>query len=229
MKTEPFRVVLLAGGTGKRMGQAIPKQYIHLKNKPLVLYSFETFLSLPEVEEIVVVCDPSYQSIFTAYQTNTKLTFACPGPRRQDSLYNGIQHMTSNPLICVHDGVRPFIQADLIRQVVWAAKEESGAAVLGVPVKATIKICDPLQWITSTPDRTLIWEIQTPQVIRLNLLREGFELALSQGLTLTDDVSLVELKGCPVKVLKGVYHNIKVTTPDDWLLAEQLIGNDELL
>lgn len=222
-QTHPFYVVLAAGGIGMRMGTDIPKQYLSLHNKPLALYSFEVFLSLPEVLGIVVVCDPAYQSLFTPYSKLVNLSFALPGKRRQDSVYNGIEKLTGDPLVCVHDAARPLINSTLVRRAVHAAAEWQ-AAVLGVSVKGTIKVCDADQNILNTPNRASLWEVQTPQVIRLSLLREGFEKANSQSLTVTDDVSLVELLGKTVKVVESSYSNIKITTPEDLLVIKQFLN-----
>jgi len=223
---ELFSVVLLAGGKGTRMESSVPKQYLSLKGKPLALYSFECFLSLIEVQEIVVVCDPSYENLFREcykkWKSAIKVRFALPGELRQDSTWNGIQELEGDPLVCVHDAARPIIKADQVRLVVKAASKY-GAAVLGVPMKSTIKVCDAFQQVVSTLDRSTLWEIQTPQVIRLNLLKQGFDFAKENFLSVTDDVSLVELLGKPVKIVEGSFHNIKVTTPEDFLLASQLI------
>lgn len=214
-----FHVILLAGGTGTRMGKEIPKQYVTIKNKPLALYSFEIFSIMPEIDQLIIVCHPSYQHLF---QSSRKVQFAEPGHRRQDSVFNGLQAIQKDGLICIHDAARPFITAPLIRKVVKEA-DEYGAAVLGVPVKGTIKICDYQPFIQSTPDRSTLWEMQTPQVMQCKLLQKGFEEAQKRQLTVTDDVSLVELTGHPVKVVESSYTNFKVTTPDDLLLMDYLL------
>ncbi len=227
----PFSVVFLAGGSGMRMGGEIPKQYLCINQKPLALYSFEVFISLPEVQDIVVVCEQEYEEVFTACALfqGVKLLFARPGNRRQDSVFNGIQLLPHhNALVCIHDSARPFIGASLIRQVVQAAASWE-AATVGVRVKSTIKICDGAQVVVDTPNRACLWEVQTPQVIRLSLLKEGFLHAKNNCLTVTDDVSLVELLGKPVKVVEGSYANIKVTTLEDLSVVEQLLKKHALL
>lgn len=225
MKTDlPFSVVFLAGGTGIRMGGAIPKQYLSVHQKPLALYSFEVLASLPEVQNFVVVCDPQYDLLFErcAKAKGVKLQFARPGLRRQDSVFNGIQQLQDNPLVCIHDSARPLIEPAVVRQVVQTAQSWD-AAVVGVKVRSTIKVCDGAQVVIDTPNRASLWEMQTPQVIRLDLLKEGFTYAQQHQLTVTDDVSLVELLGKPVKVVEGSYANIKVTTPEDLICVEKLI------
>lgn len=222
----PFVVILLAGGIGSRMGRAIPKQYLPICEKPLALYSLEVFLSIPEVEKIVIVCEEQYESLFSS--KIKELLFARPGIRRQDSVYNGIQLLENNELVCIHDAARPLIDPNDVRKVVKTAEQEE-AAVLGVRARSTIKICNSQQMIIETPNRDHLWEMQTPQVIRLNLLKEGFKLALEKQITVTDDVSLVELLGKPVKVVEGSYANIKVTTPEDLEIVEKYLEKHALL
>ena len=216
-------VILLAGGVGSRMQASLPKQFISLGEKPMACHSFEVFLALPEVIEIIVVCDPAYRSVFKNTRQNLRLAFAEPGERRQDSVYNGFQQTDLKAdLICIHDSARPFISPELVRPVLTVA-EEVGAAALGMPIKFTVKECREGGWVKNTPSRDSIWEIQTPQVIRPDLLRKGFDKALESDLTVTDDVSLVELLPHPVKIVKGSHENIKITTPEDLLLAESIL------
>lgn len=226
----PFSLVFLAGGLGVRMGCPLPKQYLPINQRPLALYSFDVFLSMPEIQEIVVVCEPQYQEIFQEASAAKRLEirYALPGNRRQDSVYNGIQLLQENCLVCIHDSSRPLINPEMVRQVIQAG-EKWNAAVLGVKSKSTIKVCDGDQMVLETPDRNALWEIQTPQVVRLNLLKEGFKYAIEKQLTVTDDASLVELLGMPVKVVEGSYANIKVTTPEDLQIAEKLIEKHVLL
>ncbi|XP_073219917.1 2-C-methyl-D-erythritol 4-phosphate cytidylyltransferase, chloroplastic isoform X2 [Cicer arietinum] len=178
VKERSVSVVLLAGGKGKRMGANMPKQYLPLLGQPIALYSFYTFTQMLEVKEIVVVCDPSYKDVFEDVKGNSQvqLKFALPGKERQDSVYNGLQAVDSNSeLVCVHDSARPLVlQGDV--QKVLKDGLLNGAAVLGVPVKATIKEANTESFVVRTLDRKTLWEMQTPQVIKPNLLREGFEL-----------------------------------------------------
>ncbi|CAI8615858.1 unnamed protein product [Vicia faba] len=226
VKERSVSVVLLAGGKGKRMGATMPKQYLPLLGQPIALYSFLTFSRMPEVKEIVVVCDPSYRDIFEDVKGNcqAELKFALPGKERQDSVYNGFQVIDSNSeLVCVHDSARPLVLQGDVNKVLKDGLL-NGAAVLGVPSKATIKEANADSFVVRTLDRKTLWEMQTPQVIKPELLRKGFELVNREGLEVTDDVSIVEHLKQPVYITEGSYTNIKVTTPDDLLLAERILN-----
>ncbi|KAL2513857.1 2-C-methyl-D-erythritol 4-phosphate cytidylyltransferase [Forsythia ovata] len=226
VKDKTVSVILLAGGKGKRMGASMPKQYLPLLGQPIALYSFYTFSKMPEVKEIVVVCDPSYQDIFEDAKDSIQvdLKFALPGKERQDSVYSGLQAIDSNSeLVCIHDSARPLVLAGDVAKVLkdgWLI----GAAVLGVPAKATIKEANCESFVVKTLDRKTLWEMQTPQVIKPDLLKKGFELVNRECLEVTDDVSIVEHLKQPVYITEGSYTNIKVTTPDDLLLAERILN-----
>nr|WLF00990.1 2-C-methyl-D-erythritol 4-phosphate cytidylyltransferase [Santalum album] len=223
-KERSVSVILLAGGKGKRMGASMPKQYLPLIGQPIALYSFYTFSHMSEVKEVIVVCDPSYKDIFEDTKVNVDLKFALPGKERQDSVYSGLQAVDMNSeLVCIHDSARPLVSSGDINKVLsdgWI----NGAAVLGVPVKATIKEANSESFVVRTLDRNTLWEMQTPQVIKAKLLREGSELVNREGLEVTDDVSIVEHLKHPVYITEGSYTNIKVTTPDDILLAERILS-----
>lgn len=219
-------VILLAGGKGKRMGASMPKQYLPLLGQPIALYSFRIFSLMSEVKEIVVVCDPSYRDIFEEAQNSVTvyLKFASPGKERQDSVFNGLQEVDQmTELVCVHDSARPLVLTNDVKKVLNDARVH-GAAVLGVPVKATIKEASSDNFVTRTLNRQTLWEMHTPQVIKPSLLRKGFEVVYREGLEVTDDVSIVEHLKHPVYITEGSYTNIKVTTPDDLLLAERILN-----
>lgn len=208
-------VILAAGGIGTRMKTTTPKQFLLLKGKPIAQHSLELFDSMPEVAEIVIVCTPEHRQQFSAKTCRAKVTFAEPGARRQDSVYNGLQAMTlEHAFVCVHDAARPYITRTLVDRVIAEAKKH-GAAVAAMPVKFTIKQADAQGMVVDTPDRSSLWEIQTPQIIRFALLKAGFDHAHQEGLTVTDDASLVEQLGVKVKLVEGCYSNIKITTPED--------------
>ncbi|KAI4296132.1 hypothetical protein L6164_036116 [Bauhinia variegata] len=220
-------VILLAGGKGKRMGANMPKQYLLLMGQPIALYSFFTFSRMVEVKEIIVVCDPSYKDIFEDAKGNNppEVKYALPGKERQDSVYSGLQECAvdlNSELVCIHDSARPLVSIEDVKQVLKDGLSV-GASVLGVPAKATIKEANSESFVVRTLDRKTLWEMQTPQVIKPELLKKGFELVNREGLEVTDDVSIVEYLKHPVYITEGSYTNIKVTTPDDMLLAERIL------
>ncbi|CAO1946833.1 unnamed protein product [Urochloa humidicola] len=226
VKERSVSVILLSGGQGKRMGASMPKQYLPLLGLPIALHSLKTFCQLKEVKEVVVVCDPDYSDLFEGSIENMQipLKFARPGKERQDSVFNGLQEIDGeSALVCVHDSARPLVTSEDLKKVLEDAAVH-GAAVLGVPVKATIKEANSDSFVVKTLDRKTLWEMQTPQVMKPNLLRDGFELVKRDGLEVTDDVSIVEYLKHPVYITEGSYTNIKVTTPDDLLLAERLMN-----
>jgi len=213
-------VILVAGGTGTRMGSSLPKQYLPLAEKPLAQHSLDLFLQLQELQELIVVCAPEYQFHFSG-QTR----FALPGVLRQDSVWNGLQQLDpSIDLVCIHDAARPLITLPLIHKVLQAAKT-TGAATLAMPLKFTVKKGSEDQLVEDTPNRSTLWEIQTPQVLRRDWLEEGFTYARTHNQIVTDDVSLIEPLGYPVKLVNGCYTNLKITTPEDLVLAEYLWKN----
>ncbi|XP_050124187.1 2-C-methyl-D-erythritol 4-phosphate cytidylyltransferase, chloroplastic-like isoform X1 [Malus sylvestris] len=226
VKEKSVSVILLAGGQGKRMGASLPKQYLPLLGQPIALYSFYTFSQMIEVKEIIVVCDPSYKDVFedAKHKIQKELKFTLPGKERQDSVYSGLQAIDlTSELVCIHDSARPLVASGDAAKVLKDGCL-NGAAVLGVPVKATIKEANSESFVVKTLDRRTLWEMQTPQVIKPELLREGFELVNREGLEVTDDVSIVEHLKHPVYITQGSYTNIKVTTPDDLLLAERILS-----
>ncbi|KAJ7521677.1 hypothetical protein O6H91_19G063300 [Diphasiastrum complanatum] len=220
-------IILLSGGQGKRMGATMPKQYLPLLGQPIALYSFLTLANLPEAKEIVVVCDPSYRDIFAEAGKSIQITlkFALPGKERQDSVLSGLQEISNDArLACIHDSARPLILSKDVQEVLKDAWIH-GAAVLGVPVKATIKEAGDDHFVTRTLDRRTLWEMQTPQVIQPDLLRRGFDYVKREQLEVTDDVSIVEYLKHPVIITEGSYTNLKVTTPEDLVIAERIIHN----
>ncbi|MBN4066723.1 2-C-methyl-D-erythritol 4-phosphate cytidylyltransferase, partial [Simkania negevensis] len=214
--------VLLSGGHGARMNHTIPKQYIDLGGKPVVLWSLEVLLATPSINEVIIVCHPNYQILFSTIETNKTITFALPGRRRQDSLYNGLQETRADTdLVCVHDSARPFIRMEKVEELIEAGRCH-GAAVLGIPVHSTIKEADGTGFVINTLDRAQLWMIQTPQVATRELFERGFAAVNEAGLTVTDDVALVEKIGHPVKIVPGTEENIKITTPHDFVIAQHI-------
>ena len=223
MKCFPsIAAILLAGGRGSRIGEKTPKQYLTLRSRPLIYYSLETLLSIKEISQLIIVCDPSFKNLFNTH-TCTHLSFALPGKRRQDSVVNGFKKvLKSIEWVLIHDGARPLVCPKDIRKVMRGAFE-NGAATLGTPLKFSVKEVDKNLMIKKTLNRDFIYNIQTPQVLRKDLLEKGIKKASIKSLTLVDDVALAELIGHQVKLVIGSETNLKITTPLDFKIAEELI------
>lgn len=208
-------VILLFGGQGTRMKSKVPKQYLKIHEKEIFKFSLDFFSHLQEVNEIIIVCEKEYVSLF---KSERKLIFANGGKRRQDSVYNGL--LMTDPksnMICIHDGARPFLNYDEVKKTLEVAIVH-GAAALGSKVKNTIKqLTDSF---VRTLDRNELYEIYTPQIIQKKLLLEGFTKAIKENIEVTDDLSLIELLGKKTKIVEGSDKNIKITTSFDLKLAE---------
>mmetsp|Transcript_29742 Transcript_29742/g.38432 ORF Transcript_29742/g.38432 Transcript_29742/m.38432 type:complete len:299 (+) Transcript_29742:258-1154(+) len=217
-------VILLAGGVGSRMKADRPKQFLELRGKPVLDHTLELFLGIEGVSQLVLVIAEQYRGDYQLYaDKDSRIVFADPGKERQDSVFNGLSKVVEgSSLVCVHDAARPLITPENIYQVLGDAAEH-GAAVLGVPMKATVKESEDGEFVLRTIPRSRLWEIQTPQVIKPELLKEGFEKVAAEGLEVTDDVSIIEAIGKPVKITMGEYTNLKLTTPDDMDVAESIL------
>ncbi|MCA0758381.1 2-C-methyl-D-erythritol 4-phosphate cytidylyltransferase [Paenibacillus sp. N4] len=227
-------VVIVAAGRGTRMGTKESKQYLRLGDKPILVHTLELFQSMDTVKEIVLVTgsgDLDRCGEWVRQYGLTKVSSVVAGGKeRQDSVLCGLKALSAE-WVMVHDGVRPLVTADAVR-VCCERAEQSGAAVLAVPVKDTIKQVNEAGVIQSTPDRRSLWAIQTPQAFRRALLLEALERALAEGFMGTDDAMAVERLGVPVTVAEGEYTNIKITTPEDlpwaeFLLAQRRAGSGE--
>ncbi len=224
---ERIGAVILAAGSGKRMGADMPKQYLPLCGKPVMVHCLEVFEKSP-VDEIVLVVTPGdeaycKQNMVDAYHITKVKAIVPGGAERYDSVYQGLRHMQCD-YVLIHDSARAFVTEDIIKRSIAGAKEYD-ACVVGMPVKDTIKIADEEGWVNATPRRDLVWGIQTPQSFRYALVYEAYMRLQSCDKTgVTDDAMVVEkMMGKRVKLLEGSYENIKVTTPEDLLLGESII------
>jgi 2-C-methyl-D-erythritol 4-phosphate cytidylyltransferase len=216
--------VIVAAGRGARMNSAVSKQYLKLRGKPVLAYALEALHRVPDIAEMVVVAGadelPAAEEIVRTYGFGRVSRIVPGGRERQDSVYRGLLALPEDTeWVIVHDGVRPFVTAEKIVQCLERAKE-TGAAVLAVPVKDTIKQVDSGGKIANTPDRRSLWAVQTPQAFRLPVLKQAHEQAAKASYRATDDAMLLERMGVAVHVVEGDYSNIKITTPDDFAWAE---------
>ena len=220
--------IVPAGGSGKRMGGGIPKQYLPLGGIPVLVRSLQAFQSAQAVDEIFLVVPegdiPEVQkTVVGRYRLSKVSQVVAGGARRQDSVKNALVHLREeHGIVLVHDGVRPFVSGGLIQRVIDAAIAE-GAAALGVPVKDSVKEANAAGWVIRTVSREGLWLTQTPQAFRKTLILAAYERAAADGFCGTDDASLVERMGAPVRMIPGDCHNIKVTTPEDLVMGEALL------
>lgn len=218
-------VILLAGGKGKRMKSNVPKQFLPLLGRPVFLRSLDIFQNMKDVvSNIVIVLDESYRDEYKDIVNNDKrIIWADPGVERQDSVFNGLSKIDNKcSLVAIHDAARPLVTVDEIMLVLNDAKKH-GAAVLGVPMKATVKESLDGEFVSRTVPRSSLWEVHTPQVSTKSLFLKGFDNVKTKNLEVTDDVSVIEALGLPVKLTLGQYTNIKLTTPDDLQVATQIL------
>ena len=213
--------IIAAAGSSQRMG--IDKVFAPLDGTPLVAHCLAVFEASPLVDEIVLVVGADNVGAATrlvAEMRFGKVAQICQGgPRRQDSVANGLHALGPCDWVLVHDGARPLVTGDLIATGLAAARE-AGAAVAAVPVKDTIKIATDSCQVAATLPRERLWAVQTPQVFRCDWLAEGYRKVTRD---VTDDALVIEEQGLPVKLYLGSYENIKVTTPEDLEIAEIIL------
>ncbi len=213
--------VIVAAGSSQRMG-GVDKVFALLGEKPVLGRVVAVFQECDSIDQIVVVLNEQNLEKgkqLVAEQGWSKVTDVCPGGRRrQDSVVAGLSRLSHCDWVVIHDGARPLLTEDLIREGLAAARE-TGAAVAAVPVTDTIKVAEGDGIVRQTPPRQNLWAVQTPQVFRIDIITEAYQKATGE---VTDDASLVEQLGYSVKLYLGSYQNIKVTTPDDLALAEVL-------
>ncbi|HEX2583474.1 MAG TPA: 2-C-methyl-D-erythritol 4-phosphate cytidylyltransferase [Chlamydiales bacterium] len=213
-------LIFLAGGKGSRFGAPIPKQFLPLRGKPIVRYSLELFDAMEEISEIVAVVAPVYRSLFE--RTQKAIVFAEPGPERWNSVYNGFKKCSPHSdLVLAHDSARPFVDKETVLKIIEAALRV-GAAAAGRPMINTIKQCSASRMVEKTVDRSRLWEMQTPQALKPDLFERGFSFLRENSLSVTDELSLVELLGEAAEIVPASFRNFKITTPFDWKLAEFL-------
>ena len=199
---EKCSFVLLAGGSGSRMKADRPKQFLDLLGKPVLQWDLELLLSMEGIDRVVLVIAESYRDMpfLKPFAGDKRLIFALPGDERQNSVENGLAGVAEDcTLVAIHDAARPLVTLDSIYKC-FADASEHGAAVLAVPCKPTIKESADGEFVLKTLTRSRLWDVQTPQIMRPQLLRDGFANANKKKLAVTDDVSVVELMGKPVRL-----------------------------
>ncbi|AGB40173.1 2-C-methyl-D-erythritol 4-phosphate cytidylyltransferase [Halobacteroides halobius DSM 5150] len=221
-------VVIPAAGQGKRMKADKNKQFLLLDGMPILAHTIDKFEQVDLIEEIIVVAqkdeiDYCKNKIIDEYNFTKVNKIITGGATRQESVYNGLQAVSQDTdYILTHDGARPLLTTELIRHIITKVKQYK-AVLTAVPVKDTIKVVNQDEMVINTPDRSKLVAVQTPQAFVKDLIIKAYQQAAKNNIVGTDSASLVENLGKSVKVIRGSYENIKVTTPEDLEVAEKIV------
>jgi len=220
--------VIVSAGKGNRLAGETKKQFLPLAGRPILCHTldrFETCSSIDLIHLVVGQDDMGYtlKNIVEAYGYR-KISKIVPGGKvRQESVKNGIDSLPHEVnIVVIHDGVRPFVTHQMIEESIRSVRQAK-AVVVAMPVKETIKTARPDRTVLKTLDRESLWQVQTPQTFQADVIRKAYQRAAEEGFWGTDDASLVERIGIKVYILPGSYDNIKITTPEDLLLANLLV------
>ncbi len=221
--------IVLAAGKGSRMNAGMNKQFIELLEKPVIIHTLLAFDRCAKIDRILLVAgqdemDHIREEILSRHPVKKLDKLVAGGPERQYSVFNALMQLEDpEDIVLIHDGARPMLTAELIEACI-AEAERYQAVSAGVPIKETVKVVDDQGFVQYTPKREDIWVTQTPQAFRLGLIKEAHFKANAEGYTGTDDAMLVERMGVPVKMVRAYYENIKLTTREDIITAEVLLG-----
>lgn len=223
--------IVPAAGQGTRMGGTGRKQYLTLGGIPLLVLSLQVLQRIESIREIILSVpendkDYCWRDIVKPFGLTKVTQIISGGQRRQDSVRHGLLAISNPPdLVMVHDGVRPFIDDDIVKKNILCA-EQTGAAVVAMPIHDTVKRVDGQQVIQETLNREELWHIQTPQTFRYDWLLEAHQQGVQDNWDVTDDAALIEKKGYPVSVVEGSCFNIKITRPDDLIFGEAILNRN---
>ena len=222
---EKFTAIVLAGGTGKRMHSHIHKQYLTLAGKPVLYYALKAFEE-SDITDIILVTGADEEAyckrkIIDKYHIGKVKAIVPGGVERYHSVYAGLCAAEGADYVLIHDGARPLVTADIISRSI-ACVREGDSCVVGMPVKDTIKVVGVDGFAKETPERSSLWQVQTPQTFPYGRIRKAYEKVMAQGdSAVTDDAMMLETAfGEQVRVIEGSYQNLKITTPEDILTAE---------
>ena len=226
--------VIVSAGKGHRFMEGKMKQFHFLAGKPILAHTLDKFETCPLIHSILLVVgqedmDFCLKEVIEKYKFRKVSQIVPGGKRRQESVKNGIDALPKDTdIVAIHDGVRPFVTKAMIEDSIHSAVRY-GAVVLAMPVKDTIKMANPDGTVLKTLDRESLWQVQTPQTFQINIIKEAYYRATEDGSMGTDDASLVERLGVKIHILPGSYTNIKITTPEDLLLANLFIKVNNLI
>lgn len=232
MEKQKYAAIVLAAGSGKRMNSQVHKQYLIIQDRPVLYYSLKEFED-SAVDEIVLVVGKGEEEfcrreIVDKYGISKVKAIVEGGKERYHSVFEGLKQTSDADYVLIHDGARPFVNQDIIRRCMQEVQKYQ-ACVVGMPVKDTIKIADEGGYAKQTPDRKNVWMIQTPQTFSYALIYEAYEEMLkTEDTAITDDAMVLErIKGKKSKLIEGSYRNIKITTPEDLLIANVYLQHPE--
>ena len=232
MEKQKYAAIVLAAGSGKRMNSQVHKQYLIIQDRPVLYYSLKEFQD-SAVDEIVLVVGKGEEKfcrkeIVDKYGISKVKAIVEGGKERYHSVFEGLKQTSDADYVLIHDGARPFVNQEIIRRCMLEVPEYQ-AFVVGMPVKDTIKIADEGGYAKQTPDRKNVWMIQTPQTFSYALIYEAYEEMLkTEDAAITDDAMVLErTKGKKSKLIEGSYRNIKITTPEDLLIANVYLQHPE--
>lgn len=233
---EQCTAIVLAAGQGKRMNTDVRKQYLLIQDKPVLWYALDAFEKSFVQKVVLVVSEEDIEYVRTEivkkYQFQKVCSIVKGGKERYHSVACGIEAAGPCDYIFIHDGARPFVDDAMLQRLLRDVKAYK-ACVAGMPVKDTIKIADEKGFARTTPNRNLVWQVQTPQVFSYALIKEAYETLLreeenllNRGIKITDDAMVVEtFSDQPVKLTEGSYNNVKITTPEDMVFASEYVKN----
>jgi 2-C-methyl-D-erythritol 4-phosphate cytidylyltransferase len=210
------------------MGKAVAKQFLPLGDMPMLAHTLLAFQRASEVDEIIPILSQEdmegcLKDIIERFHITKVRTLVVGGKERQDSVANGLHKLEKDAaIVLVHDGVRPFVTSEMIRESVDCVRKGECVAV-GVPLKDTVKEVNAKSMVVRTLERSRLWAIQTPQAFPVKIIKQAYAEAAKQKVYGTDDSTLVERTGNTVRVIMGSYENIKITTPEDLTLAEEIL------
>jgi 2-C-methyl-D-erythritol 4-phosphate cytidylyltransferase len=224
-------VIIVAAGKGKRIGAVLPKPFLPLAGTPLIIHTLRAVAHSPLVRKIILVIAPERealgQEVLRAHGPfSVPIALVHGGTERQDSVRCGLAALDSDSeIVAIHDAARPFLEPDMLAASIQAAAEYGGALV-AIPARDTIKRVADDGIVVETVPRQKLWLAQTPQTFRVALIREVHARAVAEGVSATDDAALLERSGKTVKIVIGSPRNFKITTPDDFWLAEAILAAD---
>ena len=232
MEKQKYTAIVLAAGSGKRMNSKVHKQYLIIQDRPVLYYSLKAFED-SAVDKIVLVVGKGEEKfcrkeIVDKYGISKVKAIVEGGKERYHSVFEGLKQTSDADYVLIHDGARPFVNQEIIRRCMQEVQKYQ-ACVVGMPVKDTIKIADEEGYAKQTPDRKNVWMIQTPQTFSYALIYEAYEEMLkTEDTAITDDAMVLErIKGKKSKLIEGSYRNIKITTPEDLLIANVYLQHPE--